>query len=348
MPVAVDAMGGDYPLTVQLEGAVNAVNDLGIEVVLVGDEPRITEALSQWNYDATKLKIAHCEEVVEMHEAPGLALRQKKNSSIRVAIDMHKRGEVDAVVSAGNTGAAMATAKFVLKTLPKVDRPAIATVMPSLRSKRPFVLLDVGANSDCKPEYLLQFALMGGAYAQTMLQVQNPRVALLNNGEEEGKGNHVMRETYNLMKRSTLNFYGNIEGKQMYRDEADVVVCDGFLGNITLKVAEGTFEFVKSALKQEIQAASWIAKLGYLLMREPFKALKDRADYTEIGGAPLLGVQGNVIICHGNSKPHSIRAAIRQAHECAKLKLNARLAAKIDENQTLFLAEQPPKLAATG
>lgn len=347
MPVAVDAMGGDSPLTIQLEGAVRAANELGIEVVLVGHEPKIQEQLKTLPHASERVRIVHCEEVVEMHESPGLVLRQKKDSSIRVAVDLHKRGEVDAVVSAGNTGAAMATAKFVLKAIPNVDRPAIATLMPSTAKDRPFVILDIGANTDCKPEYLLQFALMGGAYAQTMLRIDNPRVGLLNNGEEEGKGNQVLKETYSLMKQSTLNFYGNIEGKLMYQNEVDVVVCDGFVGNITLKVAEGTFDFVRNVLKEEVEK-SWLAKLGYLLMRGSFQALKARGDYTEVGGAPLLGVQGTVVICHGSSKPLSIRNAIRHADNCAKMKLNDKIAALVSENQNLLLPTDQPKLAATG
>ena len=348
MPVAVDAMGGDSPLSIQLEGAVRAANELGIEVVLVGHETQIKDRLRNMPHSANKVRIVHCEEMVEMHESPSQALRQKKDSSIRVAMDLHKRGEVDAVVSAGNTGAAMATAKFVLKSIPKIDRPAIATLMPSTQRNRPFVILDIGANTDCKPEYLLQFALMGGAYAQTMLNIDNPRVALLNNGEEEGKGNQNLKETYPLLKKSTLNFYGNIEGKLMYQNEVDVVVCDGFVGNVTLKVAEGTFDFMRQVLKEEIEK-SWVAKLGYLLMKGPFKALKERGDYTEIGGAPLLGVQGTVVICHGSSKPYSIRNAIRHAENCASMKLNDKISSLILDNQNLLLPRnETTPLAATG
>ena len=335
MPVAVDAMGGDSPLSIQLEGAVRAANELGIEVVLVGHETQIKDRLRNMPHSANKMRIVHCEEMVEMDESPSQALRQKKDSSIRVAMDLHKRGEVDAVVSAGNTGAAMATAKFVLKSIPKIDRPAIATLMPSTQRNSPFVILDIGANTDCKPEYLLQFALMGGAYAQTMMNIDNPRVALLNNGEEEGKGNQNLKETYPLLKKSTLNFHGNIEGKSMYQNEVDVVVCDGFVGNIALKVAEGTFDFVRSVLKQEIQN-SWLAQIGSLAMRAPFQSLKDRADYSEVGGAPLLGINGVVIICHGNSKPHTIRNAILHARQCAELNLNDTISREVSENLSLL------------
>ncbi|HBL54964.1 MAG TPA: phosphate acyltransferase PlsX [Candidatus Lambdaproteobacteria bacterium] len=331
MAIAVDAMGGDSPLTVQVEAAVQAVNDFGIEVILVGAEAQIDQKLKLYSYDQQKLRIANSTEIVEMNESPATALRQKKNSSIRVAVDLVKAGEADAVVSAGNTGASMATAKFVLKSVEGIERPAIASLMPSVHRNHPFVLLDVGANTDCKPLYLFQFALMGDAYARTYLHLENPRVALLNVGEEEGKGYLDLKETYDLLKQSTLNFTGNIEGKAMFKDRVDVVVCDGFIGNIALKVAEGTFDFVRSILREEVQS-SWISKLGYLAMKAPFRALRRRADYSEVGGAPLLGVNGVVIICHGNSKVHTFRNAIKHAQECAEQKLNSKIATEVSEN----------------
>ena len=331
MAIAVDAMGGDSPLTVQVEAAVQAVNDFGIEVILVGAEAQIDQKLKLYSYDQQKLRIANSTEIVEMNESPATALRQKKNSSIRVAVDLVKAGEAEAVVSAGNTGAAMATAKFVLKSVEGIERPAIATLMPSVHRNHPFVILDIGANTDCKPLYLFQFALMGDAYARTYLHLDNPRVALLNNGEEEGKGYLDLKETYDLLKQSTLNFTGNIEGKAMFKDRVDVVVCDGFIGNIALKVAEGTFDFVRSILREEVQS-SWISKLGYLAMKAPFRALRRRADYSEVGGAPLLGVNGVVIICHGNSKVHTFRNAIKHAQECAEQKLNSKIATEVSEN----------------
>ena len=331
MAIAVDAMGGDSPLTVQVEAAVQAVNDFGIEVILVGAEAQIDQKLKLYSYDQQKLRIANSTEIVEMNESPATALRQKKNSSIRVAVDLVKAGEADAVVSAGNTGASMATAKFVLKSVEGIERPAIASLMPSVHRNHPFVLLDVGANTDCKPLYLFQFALMGDAYARTYLHLENPRVALLNVGEEEGKGYLDLKETYDLLKQSTLNFTGNIEGKAMFKDRVDVVVCDGFIGNIALKVAEGTFDFVRSILREEVQS-SWISKLGNLAMKAPFRALRRRADYSEVGGAPLLGVNGVVIICHGNSKVHTFRNAIKHAQECAEQKLNSKIATEVSEN----------------
>ena len=331
MAIAVDAMGGDRPLTVQVEAAVKAVKDFGIEVIIVGAEAQINEQLKQYSYDQQKVRVVNSTEIVEMNESPATALRQKKDSSIRVAIDLVKAGEADAVISAGNTGASMAIAKFVLKSVEGIERPAIASLMPSVHRSHPFVLLDVGANTDCKPLYLFQFALMGDAYARTYLHLDNPRVALLNVGEEDGKGYLDLKETFDLLKQSTLNFAGNIEGKAMFRDRVDVVVCDGFIGNIALKVAEGTFDFVRSILREEVQS-SWLSKLGYLAMKGPFRQLRKRADYTEVGGAPLLGVNGVVIICHGSSKVHTLRNAIKHAQECAEQKLNDKIAVEVAEN----------------
>ncbi len=331
MAIAVDAMGGDSPLTVQIEAALQSISELGTDVVLVGAEDQIKEVLKEHSFDQNKLRIVNSTETVEMNDSPATALRQKKNSSIKVAVDLLATGEADAVVSAGNTGAAMATAKFVLKSVEGIERPAIATLMPSIHRDRPFVLLDIGANTDCKPLYLFQFALMGDAYARTLLHLDNPRVALLNNGEEEGKGYLQLKETYDLLKQSTLNFTGNIEGKSMFKDIVDVVVCDGFIGNIALKVAEGTFDFVRSVLREEVDN-TLLAKLGYQAMRGPFRALRQRADYSEVGGAPLLGVNGIVIICHGSSKVHTICKAIKHAQECAEQKLNEKISLEVSEN----------------
>ena len=331
MAIAVDAMGGDSPLTVQIEAALQAISELGTDVVLVGAEDQIKEVLKQHSFDQNKLRIVNSTETVEMNDSPATALRQKKNSSIKVAVDLLATGEADAVVSAGNTGAAMATAKFVLKSVEGIERPAIATLMPSIHRNHPFVLLDIGANTDCKPLYLFQFALMGDAYARTLLHLDNPRVALLNNGEEEGKGYLQLKETYDLLKQSTLNFTGNIEGKSMFKDIVDVVVCDGFIGNIALKVAEGTFDFVRSVLREEVDN-TLLAKIGYQAMKGPFKALRQRADYSEVGGAPLLGVNGIVIICHGSSRVHTIRNAIKHAQECAEQKLNEKISLEVSEN----------------
>ncbi|MGK5095377.1 phosphate acyltransferase PlsX [Deltaproteobacteria bacterium TL4] len=333
MAIAVDVMGGDFPVVVPVKGTIDAVNAFGFDVILVGDREQIHSELKKHRFDKSKVRIVHCSEVVEMEEAPAMALRQKKDSSIRVAVDLHKRGEADAVVSAGHSGAAMTTAKFVLKPLKGIDRPAIATVMPALKGS--FMLLDIGANTDCKAQYLLQFAFMGDAYARTLLNLEHPRIALLSNGEEEGKGNAVVKETYKLLTDSSLRFVGNVEGKTMFKGVADVIVCDGFVGNISLKVAEGTFDFIQQVLRKEIKG-SLLASLSYLGMKGPFNSLRKRADYTNVGGAPLLGVQGIVIICHGNSKDHTICNAVKHAQECARLRLNDTISQVLSANANLL------------
>ena len=334
LKVAVDAMGGDYPVSIPIAGAIEAVCNYQIPIILVGDESQITEELSQHkNYDNSLISIKHCTQKIEMDDSPSVALRGKKESSIRVAMNLHRDQEVCAVVSAGHSGATMTIAKMVLKEIQHIDRPAIITPFPS--KKGHFVILDIGANVDCKPQYLLQFALMGEAYSRLIFGVQKPQVALLSNGEEEVKGDALTKETFPLLKQSQLHFIGNIEGKDMFDGQADVIVCDGFVGNITLKVAEGTFEFIHSFLKQEV-AKSWIAKLGYLGMKHCFKNLLEQADYTRVGGAPLLGVNGNVVICHGNSQPHTMARAIQHAFHCAKMKLNQEISKELDTHLILL------------
>ncbi|MBQ32207.1 MAG: phosphate--acyl-ACP acyltransferase [Deltaproteobacteria bacterium] len=346
MRIGVDAMGGDSPLTKPIAGAVQAANDFGIDIVLYGDESQIRGVLKQHRFNPVKVDVVHCTEVVEMHESPALALRQKKQSSIRIALNDLQSGEVSAMISAGNTGAVMATAKFVLKVIEGIERPAIATLMPSILRNQSFVLLDIGANTDCKPLYLVQFAVMGDAYSRLLQHLDEPRIGLLNIGEESGKGDSVVRDTYPLLEQSTLKFVGNVEGKAMYKGAADVIVCDGFVGNMTLKVAEGTFDLVRNVIKQEV-SRSWLSKLGYLGMRGAFQALKDRADYTEVGGAPLLGVNGTVIICHGNSTPRTLRNAIRHAHECAQLKLNDLIAREVSDNLEVMRSARELEEAAS-
>lgn len=333
MAIAIDAMGGDSPIKTQVQGAVLAANEFGIELILVGKQSEIEAELKKYSYPARKVQIAHCSEVVEMDESPALALRQKKDSSIRVALNLHKNKDADAVVSAGHSGATMATAKFVLKSIRHIDRPAIAVSMPSL--KDPFVILDMGANTDCKPEYLLQFALMGDAYARILFDRKSPQIALLNNGEEASKGNFLVKEAHALLKESTLNFVGNIEGKVMFQGNIDVIVCDGFVGNITLKVAEGTADYIQAVLREEV-SKSLFAKIGYLGMRKSFQALKKRSDYTQWGGAPLLGIQGVVIICHGNASADTLKGAIKHAQECAHLKVSDMIAKEVEENLNLL------------
>lgn len=315
MRIALDAMGGDFAPDVVVSGAVEAVTEEDIEVVLVGDRTRISECLRDSRYPPNRLSIVHASEIVEMHESPAAVLRRKKDSSIRRAVDLVKRHEADAIVSAGHSGVVMATSLFVLGKLPQVDRPAIATVMPSLRGY--FALLDAGATVDCKPENLLQFAKMGHAYLKSVFNVASPRIALLSIGEEDTKGNELTKETFKLLKNSHLNFTGNIEGKDLFLGGADVVVCDGFIGNIVLKVSEGLAETILKMLKIEISNVT-TGKFGYLMIKPAIKNFRKRTDYSEYGGAPLLGINGVCIISHGRSSARAIKNAVKVASRMAR------------------------------
>lgn len=313
MKVALDAMGGDHAPQVEVEGAVLAAKEFGSQVVLVGDSLIVEKELSKHDAEDLPISIRHAADVIGMDESPSKALR-KKDSSMRVAFDLVKNGEADAVVSAGNSGAAMATAMFVLKKLEGVDRPAIATVMPTLRGA--CVVLDVGANVDCRPSHIAQFAIMGDVYARFILKKDKPRVGLLSNGEEESKGTEVTRETHAILKQFPMNYIGYIEGRDIFAGNADVVVCDGFVGNVVLKASEGLADAIGQMLKEEI-LKSPLAKLGYLLSKGAFGRFKKKVDYSEYGGAPLLGIDGVGIISHGGSTPKAIKNAIRVAQEFA-------------------------------
>ncbi|HLB05849.1 MAG TPA: phosphate acyltransferase PlsX [Thermodesulfobacteriota bacterium] len=311
MKIALDAMGGDHAPVVEVKGAVLAAKEYGSHVILVGDRDTVEKELSSHNAGNLPISIRHASEVIGMEESPSKALR-KRDSSMRVAFELVKNGEADAVVSAGNSGAAMATAMFVLRKLEGVDRPAIATVMPTLKDA--CVVLDVGANVDCKPFHLAQFAVMGDVYAQFILKKEKPRVGLLSNGEEESKGTDVTRETHAILKQLPMNYIGYIEGRDIFAGNADVVVCDGFVGNVVLKTSEGLADAISQMLKEEI-LKSPLAKLGYLLSKGAFRKFKKKVDYSEYGGAPLLGIDGVGIISHGSSTPNAIKNAIRVAQE---------------------------------
>jgi len=309
----LDAMGGDHAPSTTVEGAVEAVKRYkGLSVILVGDKAKLSSELRGKEYTHSHISIKHTSETVDMDESPISAMRRKKDSSIRVAIDLVKSGEADAVVSAGNSGVVMATALYVLGKLKGVERPAIATVMPKVEGR--FVLIDAGANVDCKPVHLLQFAVMGAAYAKHIFNVKDPRIALLGIGEEDVKGNELTKETFKGLRNLQKNFIGNIEGKDIFSGEADVVVCDGFVGNIALKISEGMAEATTKMLKQEISQTAY-GKLGYLLLKSAFKNFKKKIDYSEYGGAPLLGISKLCIIGHGRSTARAIRNAIKLACE---------------------------------
>lgn len=318
MKIALDAMGGDHAPQVEVEGAVLAAKEYGSQIILVGDAEIVEKELSRYSVKDLPIYIKQASEVIRMDESPSKALR-KKDSSMRVAFDLVKNGEADAVVSAGNSGAAMATAMVVLRKLEGVDRPAIATVMPTLKGA--CVVLDVGANVDCKPFHLAQFAVMGDVYAQFILKKENPRVGLLSNGEEESKGTDTTRETNAILKQLPMNYIGYIEGRDIFAGSVDVVVCDGFVGNVVLKTSEGLADAIGKMLKEEIKKSA-LAKLGYLLSKGAFGRFKKKVDYSEYGGAPLLGIDGVGIISHGSSTPNAIKNAIRVAQEFASSHAN--------------------------
>jgi len=338
MKIAVDAMGGDYAPRAVVEGAVKAAGEVGCGVILVGDEASIQKELDRLDTAGVDIEIRHASEVVEMSESPSSALRKKKDSSIRVCANMVKDKEAVAMVSAGNTGAAMATAFFVMGKLKGVDRPAIATRMPTVSGFS--ILLDVGANVDCKPSHLLQFAVMGSAYAEHAHGLKSPSVGLLSIGEEDSKGNELTRETFKLLKASKLNFVGNVEGRDVFNGRVNVVVCDGFIGNVALKISEGLAEAMGSLLKKEIDEKIG-GQVGYLLLKPAFKRFKKRIDYSEYGGAPLLGINGICIISHGRSTPKAIKNAVLAAYNLHSSQVNRHIREDIEANVKKVEKERP-------
>ncbi len=321
--IAVDAMGGDNAPVAEVAGAVAACRQWGSNVILVGDAGKIQAELDNHQTDGLSLKIHHASQVVGMEDSASDVVRKKKDSSIRVAYDLVKQGDAAAVVSAGNSGATMAAGMAVLKRVKGIERPAIASLMPNLEDQT--MVLDMGANVDCKPSHLYQFAIMGSIYVEHVLGKRRPRVGLLSNGEEEKKGNDLTRETHQLLKGSNLNYLGYVEGGDVYNGSVDVVVCDGFVGNVLLKVSEGLAVAIGAMLRREIQNR-FFARIGYLLSLNAFKAFKKKINPAEYGGAPLLGIAGTGIICHGSSDPVAISIAIRQAGESARIRIEEKLA----------------------
>jgi glycerol-3-phosphate acyltransferase PlsX len=314
--VALDAMGGDQAPAVNVEGAVAAARELGLSVLLVGEEQEISRSLERHSTNGLGIAICHAPETVGMQESPSAALRKKKQSSIRIGLELVKRGDADAFISAGNTGAVMATALFTFGPVPGVERPAIALAVPTLRGHS--IVIDVGANVDCKPRHLLQFAIMGDVYARQIIGKKSPTVGLLSIGEEESKGNELTREAFKaLEEQPSINFIGNIEGREVFRGAADIIVCDGFTGNVALKISESAAEFFAALLREELSKGMF-GTMAALLARGAFRRFKKRVDYTEYGGAPLLGVKGVCVISHGRSTAKAIKNAIRVAAECAE------------------------------
>jgi phosphate acyltransferase len=327
MKIAVDAMGGDHGPAVVVEGAIAAVREFGVSTILVGDRAAIDVEIRRLGAESLGLEVRHASEVVGMAESPSLALRRKRDSSLRVAAELVRDGKAAAFISAGNTGAALAISMFVIGVLRGIDRPAIAAVLPSLRGFA--VLIDAGANVTPKPWHLFQFAIMGHVYARDILGLERPRIGLLSVGEEEGKGNDLTRESYDLLKESRLNFIGNIEGRDIYNGNCDVIVTDGFTGNVALKVSESLAEMVGAMIREEL-TRDLRSKVGAKLALPAFARFRKRVDYTEMGGAPLLGIDGAAIICHGASPVKAIKNAVRVAAEWAKAGLNEHIKAALE------------------
>lgn len=321
MRILVDAMGSDRHPQPDVEGAVQAARGYGVEIVLIGKQDVMVAELAKHDLSGLSVSTVHASQVIEMKEHPANAVKSKKDSSMVVGMQMLKQKQVDAFVSAGNSGGVLAAALLYLGRLKGVKRPALSSIFPTRQG--PCFLLDLGANADCKPEYLLQFGIMGSVYAERVLGIINPRVAIVSNGEEEGKGSTLVQEAYPLLKASGLNFVGNAEGKDIPAGLADVVVTDGFTGNVIVKLSEGVAAFLLDMIREEIKSRP-LATLGALLARPAFDQVKKRLDYREYGGGPLLGVDGVVIVAHGRSDTMAMRNAIRVARQAvAQGTLNA-------------------------
>jgi len=322
--IALDAMGSDRRPKPEIEGAIQAARHYDVRVLLVGPEAAIRSELARYPAAAQlPIDVIHASEVIGMDDKAVQAVRSKRDSSMRVGVRLVRERRADGFVTAGNTGAAMATAKMVLGAIPGVDRPALAAVFPTVLGTAA-ILLDVGANVDSKPENLEQFAVMGEIYFRTMFGTRRPRVGLLSIGEEETKGNDLTREAFQRLKQLPLNFVGNVEGRDLYNGQVDVIVADGFVGNVALKISEGVASLVRATLKESLKATI-TRQVGYLLSRSAFADFKKRLDHTEYGGAPLLGVKGVCFITHGSSNANAIKNAIRVAAEFAQHRITEKI-----------------------
>jgi phosphate acyltransferase len=322
--IALDAMGSDRAPRPEIEGAIQAARHLGARVLLVGSEPIIKTELRRYRWTSQlPIEIVHASEVISMEDKAAQAVRSKRQSSMHVGLRLVREGRAAGFVTAGNTGAAMAAAKMILGALPGVDRPALAAVFPTA-IRTGAMLLDVGANVDCDAHNLEQFAVMGEVYFRSIFGTRRPKVGLLSIGEEETKGNQLTREAFQLLKQLPLNFVGNVEGRDLYNGEVDVIVSDGFVGNVALKTSEGVVNLVRAALKEALRETI-TRQVGYLLSRSAFTDFKKRLDHTEYGGAPLLGLKGVCIITHGSSNANAIKNAIRVAAEFAESNANAEI-----------------------
>jgi len=329
-------MGGDHAPAAMIEGAMLALEDNGIDVgklFLVGDETTVEKELTHLSYAHSKIEIVHSEQVVEMHESAVKSVRQKKKSSISVAVDLVKSGDCQAIVSAGNTGAAVAASTIKLRNIPGVERAGIASPLPN--ENGPCNIVDAGANVDSKPSHLLGYAIMGSVYARHVQGKENPIVGLMSVGEEDSKGTDLTREVFGLLKESGLNFIGNVEGHDLFETPVDVVVCDGFVGNVVLKSCEATAKAMFKWLKEDIKATP-IRQMGALIAKEAFKATKERGNYETYGGSPLLGVNGICIIGHGSSSPRAVKNAIRVASEAVRHHVNPHIEEEMARSASLL------------
>src|SRR5215831_8257556 len=321
--IAVDAMGGDHAPRPEVEGSVLAARELGVRVLLVGQANVVKAELARYDWRGLPLEILPASEVITMNDHPAQAFRRKKDSSVHVAARLVREAKAHGLVSAGNTGAVMTVSRFLLGTLESVDRVALAAPFPNAKAGVS-VLLDVGANVDSRPEHLVQFAIMGEIYYRAIFGHRRPRVGLLSIGEEEIKGNELTREVYNLLKKAPVNFVGNVEGGDLFSGDVDVIVCDGFVGNIALKICEGLAVQIFGLLRKSLRS-SLITQFAGLLSQGVFRGLKKTIDYTEYGGAPLLGVRGVCVIGHGRSNAKAVKNAIRVAAGLAKANMNERI-----------------------
>ena len=309
MKIIIDGMGGDNAPVSTVKGAIDAVNEYNIDLVIVGREEEIKKELKKYDYNHEKIQILNAEKVIENTEDPALAIRRKKDSSMVVGLNALKNGLGDGFISAGSTGALLAGGLFIIKRIEKINRAALTSVYPT--SKGISLLVDAGANIDCKPEYLNQFAIMGSIYMETAMGIKNPKVALANIGDEEGKGNQLAKDTYSLLRESNINFIGNIEGRDIPNGNADIIVADGFVGNIILKLTEGVALSLLGEIRKIVYSDTR-SKLGGILLKPGLSKLKKKLDYREYGGAPLLGIKLPVVKAHGSSDDFAIKNGIRQ------------------------------------
>ncbi|GAB6888341.1 phosphate acyltransferase PlsX [Desulfothermus okinawensis JCM 13304] len=327
--LAIDVMGGDHGPSVVIPGAIRAAREKDISLILVGRDVEIREELEKYPIEGIDLEIVHADDVAEMKDKPSYILRRKKNTSIQIACNLVKESKADGVISAGHTGVTLACGIFSIGRIKGIDRPGLASIIP--REDQPLILLDVGANIDSKPRHLVQFAIMADVFAKNILKVENPAVGLLNIGEEQGKGNVQVNEAYQLLKKTSLNFIGNIEGRDLFTNKVNIAVCDGFVGNIALKLCEGLGKSFSKALKKEIKRGIF-TRLGGFLAKPAFKRLIRRFDYEEYGGAPLLGLKGCVIVCHGSSSKKSIAQATKMGAEFARMKITEKIKEQLEKH----------------